>query len=93
MQHIWRIRYNWGDENVIPVFKKHNIAFAGKEVEENVEKVKSNDLIAVTIEQKIVAVGRILGLKDLKISILNMQKSMMMYMLLKLIPTFAVTLV
>jgi len=66
MEKCWRIGSNWGKENVIPVFRKHNIAFAGAEIEERIEKVQNNDLIAVTNGKRIVAVGKVAGLSDLK---------------------------
>jgi hypothetical protein len=62
---VWRIGSNWGGINVLPVFKEHSIAYAGKEVEENILKVNIGDIVAVTSGRSIVAVGKATGLVDL----------------------------
>lgn len=63
---VWRIGSNWGDKNVLSVFKEHRVAYAGKEVENQVQNVREGDLVAVTNGQSIVAVGKVSGLIDLK---------------------------
>ena len=60
--NVWRFGSNWDEENILPLFKKHNIAFAGPEVEHRVTGVKSGDLIAVTDGKQIVAVGKVSSL-------------------------------
>lgn len=64
---VWRIGSNWGGINILPVFKEHGIAYAGKEVEESILKVNEGDLVAVTSGQSIVAVGKATGLVDLSL--------------------------
>lgn len=62
---VWRIGSNWGGVNILPVFKEHNIAYAGIEVGESILNVSKDDLVAVTSGQAIVAVGKVTGIKDL----------------------------
>ena len=61
----WRIGSNWGDKNILKVFEKYKIVFAGSEIEEQILKVNSNDLIAITNGQKIVGVGQVLKRIDI----------------------------
>lgn len=65
MKKTWRIGSNWGGENIIPIFKEHQIAFAGTEIEYRIEEVKNGDLVCITSGQTIVAVGKVVGITDL----------------------------
>lgn len=56
---VWRIGSNWGGIDIYPVFKKHNIAYAGKEVESLINKIQVNDIIAVTSGKQIIATGKV----------------------------------
>jgi len=63
---VWRIGSNWGKENILPIFKKYSIAFAGEEVEYRMKEVSNGDLVCITNGQSIIAVGKINGLASLK---------------------------
>lgn len=60
--NIWRIGSNWGGIDILPVFKEHQIAFAGLEVAYYVDDIMEGDIVAVTAGQSIVAVGKSVGL-------------------------------
>lgn len=63
---VWRIGSKWGDINILPIIKEYNIVFAGEEVEDRIQEVKPNDLIAITYGQPIIAIGKVKQLIDLK---------------------------
>jgi hypothetical protein len=65
MKNIWRIGSNWGNINVLNIFKEHNIAFVGEEVEETVENIEIGDVACITKGKTIMAVGVIIGLRPL----------------------------
>lgn len=56
--NVWRIGSNWDGIDILPIFKKNNIVFAGKSVEQSFKNIKPNDIIAVTNGQSIIAVGK-----------------------------------
>jgi len=62
----WRIGTNWGGDFIFPLFRKHNIAFAGLEVEEQIKKVRSGDTLAITDGQTIIAVAKVKGIGRLR---------------------------
>ncbi len=62
---VWRIGSNWGNENVIDVFKVNSIAFAS-DADKHKEKIRVGDIIGITNGQPIVAVGKVVGFIDLK---------------------------
>ena len=47
-------------------FKKYKIAFAGIDAQNQIEAILKNDIVAVTKGQKIVAVGRVESISNLK---------------------------
>ncbi|WP_163380124.1 AAA family ATPase [Cyclobacterium sp. SYSU L10401] len=64
---IWRIGSNWGKQiDLIPIFKKYNISFAGLEVQELMNGVSSGDLICITKGQSIEAVAKVKSITDLE---------------------------
>ena len=58
---VWRIGSNWGGNDILPIFKDYNIAFAGVAVQEKIKNVQVGDLIAVTKGKTILAIGVIAG--------------------------------
>ncbi|WP_343635223.1 AAA family ATPase [Fluviicola sp.] len=65
MNRVWRIGTNWGGQDVLPLFKKYKIAFAGKEIANTFKNIKPGDLICITKGQEIVAIGKAGSLKKL----------------------------
>ena len=63
--NVWRIGSNWGGIDILPIFKKYKLAFAGSEVESLIKQVKENDLVAITKGQTIVGIGKAIGFIDL----------------------------
>ena len=56
--NYWRIGSNWGgEEDLAPLFKEHDLVFAGSDVQHQIAEVAPGDLIAVTNGQTIIAVG------------------------------------
>ena len=47
MKKAWRIGTNWGNENVLHVFKKHGVAFA-YQLENRKNEIEIGDLIGIT---------------------------------------------
>lgn len=63
---VWRIDSNLGDGNISSIFKEYNLCFAGKDLEVQIQKVKFGDLVAITNDQLIIAVGKVDDLENLK---------------------------
>ena len=57
--NIWRIGSKWGNKDLLPIFKKENIVFAGHEVQEKITNVKKDDIVAITNGQTIVGIGNV----------------------------------
>lgn len=64
MKKVWRIGSNWGGENILPVFKKYSIVFAGLEASTQIRKVAKGDLICITNGQEIIAICKATKLKS-----------------------------
>ena len=65
---VWRIGSNYGEEgSVAEVFRQYKIAFAGDEnPQERIRtEVLTNNIVAITSGQRIIAVGRVLDKKML----------------------------
>lgn len=73
--NVWRIGSNWGKlPNLAPIFKEYNIAFAGQEIQDKLNSIRRNDIVAITDGQKFIAVGtvdEIVPLKDIKNELAN----------------------
>lgn len=65
MNRVWRIGSNWGGQDILPLFKKYKIAFAGEEIANAFKNIRPGDLMCITKGQKIVAIGKAGRLKKL----------------------------
>jgi hypothetical protein len=63
--NCWRIGSNWDNDNLLEIFKKNRIAFAGAKVKDQLAQVRRGDLVAITNGQPIRAVGKVAGVIDL----------------------------
>jgi len=68
--NIWRIGSQWGDKNLLEIFKREKIAFAGLEVSERIASdVKNGDIVAITNGKTIVCISDVIDvikLSDVK---------------------------
>lgn len=65
MNRVWRIGTNWGGQDILPLFKRYKIAFAGKEIASVFKNIRPGDLMCITKGQEIVAIGKAGSLKKL----------------------------
>jgi len=62
---IWRIGTKWGKIDLISIFKKHELAFAGLNIQGLIVAVLPGDLICITKGQSIEAIGKVEIVGDL----------------------------
>ena len=64
--NVWKIGSRWSDtgtrdSSVLDIFDKHQIVFAGREIEKIKSNVKVGDLIVIADGLKIVRVGQVIS--------------------------------
>ena len=60
---VWRIGSQWGDYDLVPLFRAYSIAFAN--IEEQIDVISLGDLVAITKGQSIIALGQVNSLATL----------------------------
>lgn len=63
--NTWRIGSKWGKKDLINVFKKEKILFAGLEIQDKINTVKRGDIIAITNAKEIVGLAKAYRISEL----------------------------